>query len=201
MISIIGHENRRPDYEILPHILEHWSPRSLTGDPIPREELFAIFEAARFAPSSYNEQPWRLIYAERGTPEFDKFKTILMEVNWIWAQKASALAMLVGKDDLTHNSEPNKCTAFDCGCAWGFMALEATRRGYVLNAMIGYFPEEAIDLIGIPEGYAPQVVIAVGKLAPRDFLPDELAEREYPKPRKPQQEYVFEGVFPPQKPE
>jgi nitroreductase len=168
----------------------------MTGDPILREDLFAIFEAARFAPSSYNEQPWRLVYAQRGTPEFDKFKNVLMEVNWNWAQKASALVLIASKALLTNSGESNKCSMFDSGCAWGYMALEATRRGYVTHAMAGFIREEAVEQLAIPDGYFPLAVVAIGKIAPRDFLPDELAEGEYPSPRKPQSEFVFEGMFP-----
>ncbi|MCD6118304.1 nitroreductase family protein [bacterium] len=191
----MGHDNRLAEYEILPHILERWSPRSMTGDPILRDDLFAIFEAARFAPSAYNEQPWRFVFALSGTPNFDRFKAILVQYNWDWAKKASALLIVAAKDTFSHNGEPNKWSFYDCGCACGFLALEATRRGYVTHTMAGFSAEEAIEKLDIPEGYTPIVAIAIGKIAPRDFLPDELQEREFPSPRKPQSDFIFRGSF------
>lgn len=195
MISVMGHDNRQPEYEILPHILERWSPRSMTGDPILREDLFSIFEAARFAPSAFNEQPWRFVYALRGTPEFDSFKNVLVEFNWNWAQKASALVLLLGKAKFTKTGESNTVGMFDCGCAWGYLALEATRRGYVTHGMSGFNRDSVQSAFNVPSGYFPIAIIAVGKIAPRDFLPTELAEKEYPSSRKQQHEFVFEGKF------
>ena len=196
MISISWHENRQSHYEILPHILERWSPRSFTGDPIPREDLLAMFEAARFAPSSYNEQPWRFVFALRGTPHFDKFKDVLSEGNWRWVQKASALMLIAAKKTLSRTGDVNRCCEFDAGCAWGYLALEATRRGYVTHAMAGFRMDKAISVLGIPGDYTPIAAVAVAKLAEKDFLPESLAEREYPKPRMNQMKFAFEGGFP-----
>lgn len=195
MISIIWHENRQAEFEILPHILERWSPRAFTGDPMPREDLLGMFEAARFAPSSGNEQPWRYIYALRDSSHFDKFKDILSEGNWRWAQRASALIIVAAKDNYSISGETNRSAVFDSGCSWGYFALEATRRGYVTHGMAGFRPEKAVLSLNIPGGFTPVAAIAVGKLAEKDFLPDSLAEKEGPQPRVPQSNFAFEGVF------
>ncbi len=195
MISISWHENRQTEFEILPHILERWSPRSFTGDPMPREDLLAMFEAARFAPSSANEQPWRFVFAFRDSPQFDKFKEILSEVNWQWAKRASALLIISAKKTLSDTGEQNSSAEFDTGCAWGYFALEATRRGYVTHGMAGFRKDKAASALNIPLEYTPIAAVAVGKLAEKDFLPESIAESEFPQPRLSQSEFAFEGSF------
>lgn len=195
MSDIRDHENRKTDFEILPEILLRWSPRAMTGGEIPRDDLMAMFEAARFAQSCYNEQPWRFVYAMGGTEDFAKFENILAEFNWNWAKDASVLMIAIAKEMFARNDKPNAHHAFDTGTAWGFLSLEATRRGYVTHGMGGFSRDAAREILGIPDGYVPIAAIAIGILAERDSLPDELKEKEEPGQRRPLSESFSEGKF------
>ena len=194
-MSILGHENRKTGFDIIQHILERWSPRAMTGEEMPDEALSAVFEAARFAPSSYNEQPWRFIYARNGKEDFDKFQDILTPQNWSWAHNASILMIAASKESFTMNDSPNTVFQFDAGCAWGYMALEAIKRGWVTHGMAGFSREKASELLEIPKGFLPIAAIAIGKLAPKDTLPENMRKIEAPAPRKPVAEFAFEGKF------
>lgn len=195
MDSIRNHENRRTDFEIGELFLERWSPRSFTDEALPEAELFAMFEAARFAPSSANEQPWRFIYALRGTAEFSKFAEILNESNWRWAQHAAALLVVASRETFAKNDRPNSTHLFDTGCAWGYFALEAIRRGWVTHGMAGFSRDKAKELLSIPDGHFPVAAVAVGRHGDPGSLPDDLRAREAPATRKSQAELVFAGSF------
>ena len=130
---------RKSDYTVHPVFLNRWSPRSLTGEEISDEELFTLFEAARWAPSNYNIQPWRFVYAMRGTPEFENFFSLLVDFNKGWCKNASALIVAIsaktsagsgGKvmDNVTHS--------FDTGSAWENLALQASKMGLIVHGMV-----------------------------------------------------------------
>lgn len=191
---------RRPDYPIDPMFIRRWSPRAFTGEPVPEADLRSMFEAARWAPSSSNVQPWRFFYALGGTPYFAKFLGLLSEGNQIWAKNAGALIVLVSKTHQMSSREktlvPNYSHSFDTGTAWGFFAIEASRIGWATHAMGGFDKARSVIELGLPEGYRPEAAIAVGRRADKSVLPEAIRAREVPNKRNPQTEFVFEGGFP-----
>lgn len=193
---------RVADYPIDSQFLERSSTRAFTEEPVPEHDLRTMFEAARWAPSSSNLQPWRFLYALRGRPDFDKFLGLLSEGNRAWAKNAGALIVLLSKTTQpvagTDRIAPSRTHSFDTGTAWGFFALEAMRLGYAAHAMAGFDVQRAIVELKIPEDYRPEAAIAVGRRSDKSSLPDHLKAREVPNGRRPQKDFVFEGGFPAQ---
>jgi nitroreductase len=136
--------HRRADFDISPALLNRWSPRALTGEPLGDEELFSLFEAARWAPSSYNGQPWRFIFARRQQAgEFAQFLNLLVPGNQAWAKNAAALAVVLSRTRFEYNEKPALTHAFDTGAAWENLAIEAVSRGLVAHGMQGFDYERA----------------------------------------------------------
>lgn len=191
--------SRQADYPIDPIFTARWSPRAFTGEPVPEKDLATMFEAARWAPSSYNSQPWRFLYAQAGTPHFDKFLHLLIEFNQSWAKTAGALVILVSKETMQVGDKvvPSRTHALDVGAAWGYLALEAVRLGYMTHAMAGIDLERTRTELKVPDGFAPQIAIAIGRHGGKAILPEAMQAREVPSPRLPQKDFVFEGGFPP----
>lgn len=191
--------NRTADYPIDPLFLERWSPRAFTGEPIPEAELMTIFEAARWAPSSYNSQPWRFVYARRDTPHWAGMLGLLNEFNQSWAKDAAALVVLgssstmipPGKDQAI----PSHSHSLDAGSGWGYAALQAQRIGWRTHGMVGFDIPRAFAELGFPEGYRVEMLFAIGREGDKGKLPEYLQGREAPSPRKPLSETVFEGKF------
>lgn len=188
-------ENRTPDYDVHPIFINRWSPRSMTGEPLTDEEIMPLFEAARWAPSSYNEQPWRFLYAKRETQHWDKFFSLLGEWNRQWCENAALLCLIVSKKTFTQGEKPNKVHSFDCGSAWENLALEGARRGLVVHGMAGFDDAAARDVLGIPDDFDVEAMFAVGKRAPAEDLPEEMREKERPSKRNPLSEILMEGHF------
>ncbi|WP_040949242.1 nitroreductase family protein [Gorillibacterium massiliense] len=187
---------RQAEYPIDPIYLERWSPRSYQGDkPVTDADLFGVLEAARWAPSANNGQPWRFIVAR--TPE-DRavFHGFINPSNLVWCQHAPVLLLLLSKTTFEANGHPNRKHAFDAGTAWGYLALEAARKGLSSHAMGGFDAEKAREALGISDDYEPQVVISLGYRGAIEQLPEGLQLREVPSPRKPLAETVIEGHFP-----
>ena len=191
--------NRTADHPIDPLFLERWSPRAFTGEAISEADLMTIFEAARWAPSSYNSQPWRFVYARRDTPHWSGMLSLLNEFNQSWAKDASALVVLGSSSMMV---PPGKVTAIpshshslDAGAAWGYMALQATRLGWCTHGMAGFDLARSASELGFPEGYRVEAAIAIGKMGDKSKLPAGLAAREEPSGRKPVSEIAFEGKF------
>jgi len=129
---------------VLPLFVNRWSPRSLTGESIPDEELLALFEAARWAPSSYNNKPWRFILARRENhQDFERLYGLLVATNQVWAKNAAALVIIISRKRFERNDKPSITHAFDTGAAWQNLALEAARRGLVAHGMQGFDYERA----------------------------------------------------------
>lgn len=189
---------RHADHPIDPMFLARWSPRAFTGEPVPEADLKIMFEAARWAPSSSNSQPWRFLYARAGTPHFETFVKLLVEGNQGWAKTAGALVILVSKETMETGDKviPMRTHALDVGTAWGFLALQALRLGYMTHAMAGVELDRIRTELKVPSGYSPQIAIAIGKQADKSILPERLREREVPNARMPQKDFVFEGGFP-----
>ena len=190
--------NRTADHPIDPLFLERWSPRAFSGEAIPVAELMSIFEAARWAPSSYNSQPWRFIYARRDTPAWSVLLGLLNEFNQSWAKDGAALAILASSETMTPPGGapmPAYSHSLDAGAAWGSLALQATRMGWHAHGMVGFdIPRAAVEL-GVPEGYRVEMALVIGRIGDKSTLPEGLQAREMPSPRKPLAETLFEGKF------
>lgn len=167
----------------------------MSGDTIAEEELMLLFEAARWAPSSFNNQPWRILYARRDSEHWPLFLGLLVESNRVWAGNAAALLLFISKTTFDHNGKPARTHSFDTGAAWENLALQAILRGYVAHGMQGFDYGRAKTELGIPDEYQVEAMVAVGKPGERDSLPEKLREIETPNDRRPLAQTVCEGPF------
>lgn len=186
---------RESDFDINPLIIKRWSPRSLTGEIISDDDLFSLFEAARWAPSAFNNQPWRIIYAKRNTSHWNNLFSLLDDFNKGWAKNASALVVLLSHKTFEHNGKPSFTHQFDAGAAWENMAIEATSRGLVAHAMEGFNYKKAKKILDVPDEYEVMIMIAIGKQGKKEILSPQLQKRESPTPRKPLTDIMMEGKF------
>ncbi len=187
---------RKPEHDIDRLFIGRWSPRAMSGEEIPTEQLMSLFEAARWAPSSYNNQPWRFFYARRGTEHWDMFFNLLVEQNRLWAKHAAALIVIVSKETFDYNNKPSRTHSFDTGAAWENLALQGSAMGLVVHGMQGFSYEQARTVLQLPEGYTVEAMAAVGRPGNREDLPPEQQEREFPSGRKSLPEIVREGKYP-----
>lgn len=188
-------EKRRTSRDILPLFLNRWSPRSFTAEPVRDEDLMACLEAARWAPSSNNEQPWRFLFA-RTPADLERFATCLVEFNQQWARKAPVLLAVCARKTFSFDGSENRHHAFDAGAAWVSFALEATRRGLYAHGMAGFDLEKARQVLEVRGPFEVLAFVALGHRGPREALPERLREREGPNDRKPLESFAFEGAFP-----
>jgi nitroreductase len=195
---IKGSEVRKADFPIEPLLLDRWSPRSMSGEEISREELMRLFEAARWAPSSFNAQQWRALYGRRGTEHWTTFFGLLVEGNKSWAKNAAALVVFISRKTFDHNDEPSITHSYDTGAAWQNFALEGFRQDLVVHGMEGFDYDRARIELRIPEEFQIEAMAAVGKPGPKESLPERLRARETPNDRRAVTESVFEGAFPSQ---
>lgn len=190
---------RTTGHEVAAQFPERWSPRAFTGEAIPEAALLSIFEAARWAPSAFNAQPWRFVYARRGTPAWDRLLGLLNPPNQVWAKNAGALVVIFSKTTLlppgASEEVPSPCHSFDAGAAWACLALEATRLGWYAHAMAGFDKPRALAELGVPAGYQAEAAVALGRKGDKSALPEALQPREAPSGRKPVEEFAFEGQF------
>ncbi len=182
-------------YEINPLILKRWSPRSMTGEELCEVDIMTLFEAARWAPSSSNNQPWRFIYAKRNTQHWDKLFNLMVEGNKIWTKNAAVLVVVISRKNFEHNEKPSKTYQYEAGSAWENLALEAASRGLIAHGMAGFDYEKARKDLDIPDNFDVMAMIAVGKMGPKESLPPQLQEKEHPNDRKPLSEIIMEGQF------
>jgi nitroreductase len=167
----------------------------MTPAELSDEELFPLFEAARWAPSCYNAQPWRFIYAKRNTHHWQPMFDLLVDFNKSWCVHAAVLGLTIAKTHFEHNGSFSKTHAYDAGAAWENLALEGVRRGLVVHGMGGFNATMAKKVLNIPEGFEVIAMFAIGKPGPVEALPQELQEREAPSDRKSLKEIIFEGSF------
>jgi nitroreductase len=181
-----------PVHELLSR---RWSPRAYCDRPVEREKLLSVLEAARWAPSSNNEQPWSFLMALKDQPEnFERMLSCLMESNQVWAKRAPILMLSVARLRFTLNGKPNRHAMHDVGMAVGNLAIQATALDLVVHQMAGIYPDKARELFGIPEDCEVVAAIALGYPADSEVLPERLRERELaPRKRKPLEEFVFSG--------
>lgn len=192
---IKGSEKRKADHPIDDLFLDRWSPRAMTGEPVSHEELMVLFEAARWAPSSYNNQPWRMLYARRDTEHWQTFLDLLVEFNQSWAKNAGALVLFISKTTMDKNDDPSVTHSFDTGAAWENFALQGWLKGLVVHGMQGFDYARARSALNIPDGFRVEAMIAVGKPADTSALPDALRERESPSDRRTLDQTICEGPF------
>lgn len=169
-----------------------WSPRAFADKAVSKEDLRKLFEAARWAPSSYNEQPWRFIVGQKGDATYRRIFDALVEFNQMWAQHAGVLILTLAGKEFSHNGKPNHHGLHDLGLATSMLMLEATHLGLHSHGMAGFDHAKARASFGIPENYDIGAVIAVGYFGDPDELPEGMKERELePRQRKPLDEIVL----------
>jgi nitroreductase len=192
---IKGSDKRQADHPIDPLFLDRWSPRAMSGEEIAKEELLVLFEAVRWAPSSYNNQPWRILYARRGSEQWPLFFDLLVETNKVWAKNAAALLLFVSKTTFNHNGKPYPTHSYDTGAAWQNLALQGYLKGYVVHGMQGFDYERARVTLHIPEGFRVEAMAAVGRPGAQEELPEALRQRETPSDRRKLEQTICEGPF------
>jgi nitroreductase len=188
-----GREFRSADHPIAPEFLDRWSPRAMSGEEVRREELMTMFEAARWAPSSSNLQPWRMLYALRSSAAWPTFLGLLTEGNRVWAHNAAALVLFVSKQINERTGKPSVTHSFDTGAAWAYFSLQGSMLGLVVHGMQGFDYVRAQTELGIPGEFRVEAMIAVGRHGQRDSLPPALQEREQPNDRRKLSETICEG--------
>ncbi len=188
---------RTAEHDIDPIFLHRWSPRAFSAEPMPQDVLLSLFEAARWAPSASNTQPWRFVYAHRDTPQWAPMHDALMDMNQPWVTNASVLMFIVSKRNRVRadgGSAPNRSHSFDAGAAWAFLSLQAAHMGWAAHAMGGFHVAKAHAAIGAAEAdYQIEAAIAVGRIADKSILPESYQAREVPSGREPVSGFVFEG--------
>jgi len=189
------------DYRPLEHNVdaifpERWSPRAMTGKPVAEQDLMSLFEAARWAPSSYNNQSWRFLYAVKDSPEWPLFFSLLGDFNQQWCVNAGTLVVIVSKATFDHNGKPSRTHSYDTGASWGYFALQGSMKGLVIHGMQGFDYDRARKELGVPEGYQVEAMAAVGHPADLSVLPEPMRKTEYPKRHKPLPEIAWNGPFP-----
>lgn len=167
----------------------------MTGEPISEKEMLTLFEAARWAPSTYNEQEWRFLYARRDTPQWPIFFNLLVEGNQRWCVRAALLCVVAAHKVFQQNGKPNPVHIFDSGLAFENLALQGTAMGLVVHGMQGFDFEKARKDLAVPDDYAVCAMFAVGRPGDPAELDPETRAREKPSPRKPVREMICEGKF------
>lgn len=185
------------DYPVHELIQNRWSPRAFSDRAIPAEVLRSLFEAARWAPSSNNEQPWAYLVATMDDADsFEKALGSLVEFNANWAKKAPVLVIAVAELAFAKNNAPNRNAFYDVGAASLQLSIEATARGLVVHQMAGFDPETAKEAFNIPQGWEPIAAMAIGYPGETSSLPEPLQTREKaPRTRKPIREFVMSGQW------
>lgn len=186
---------RTTEYPVDDIFLKRYSPRAMSGETITKEELMTLFDAARWAPSSYNLQPWRFIYAVRDTPEFENHFSFLGDFNKAWCKNASVLVVTISRR-IDEQKRVGVTHSFDTGAAWENLALQAQSMGLIAHGMSGFDYDLAKKGLNVPDDYSVEMMIAIGKHGKVENLPENLHAGEKPNDRKTLNEIVFEGKFP-----
>jgi len=186
-----------PDHRIHALLAQRWSPYAFAGQPVTEADLCALFEAARWAASSYNEQPWSYIVATKANQEeFERLLSCLVEGNQAWAKAAPVLALGCTSLNFKLNNKPNAAAEHDLGLASASLTIEATARGLFVHQMIGILPDKVREVYRVPEGVLPKTGLAIGYAADPSVLPEKLRDRDLaPRQRKQLAEFVFGGAW------
>lgn len=196
---LVSSSLRKPDHPVNPAFINRWSPRSFVPKPMPDADLKTILEAARWAPSAFNVQPWRFIYAHRDDAKFQEFLDLLIPFNKSWAHTASALIFVISDMIMPGEGDrPDQSSAyhgFDTGAAWAHAALQASMLGYHAHATAIGDKNAIRKALNIPERFDVQIAFAVGTLGDPADLPDGLREREIPSNRRDLSDTAWSGGF------
>ncbi|WP_397402625.1 nitroreductase family protein [Phenylobacterium sp.] len=190
---------RTAEYDIDPLFLERWSPRAFTGEAMPGEELMTLFDAARWAPSAFNGQPWRFVYAHRETGAWAGLFDLLIPFNQMWAKNAAVLVFLVSDRFRRVEGQPPAPVyshSLDAGAAWGGLALQASRSGWATHGMVGFDIPRSYEVLGVDEAeFRVEAAIAIGRRGDVSLLDEPFRAREVPSLRNPVSSIAFEGRF------
>jgi len=191
------HKPAAADHPIHDLIRDRWSPRAFSERPVPAEVLQSLFEAARWAPSSSNEQPWAFLVATKENPDFHaKVLSTLVDANQFWAKDAPVLGLAVSELNFARTGRPNRNAYYDTGAAVANLTTEATSRGLLVHQMAGFDPQKAVELFQIPKGWEPIAAFVIGYPGDPQSLPQPLRERELAsRTRKPLSDFVMSGSW------
>ena len=177
-------------------IKQRWSPRAYSSKPVEKEKIQSILEAARWAPSAFNEQPWRFIIGQKGDSAYDTILSTLVDWNILWAGNAPVLILNLAKKTFSHNDKQNVTFKYDLGQAVGFMILESVNQGLYAHQMSGFDAQKAAELFNIPDDYQAVSVTAIGYFGSINDLSEDMAGMETkPRDRKELKDMVFGGEF------
>lgn len=184
---------RAPEVEVDAMFTDRWSPRSFSSTPLDEKQIETLFEAARWAPSCFNDQPWLFRYAV--SPEDrERYLSALVEKNQQWAGRAPLLIFVLARKNFSASGKPNRHALFDAGAAWMSLALQARRLGLYAHGMAGFNRAKAVEVLGVDEEeYDVVAAVAVGYRDEAELLPDDMAAGERPNGRKPLAEVMREG--------
>ncbi|MDX7950956.1 nitroreductase family protein [Lichenihabitans sp. Uapishka_5] len=192
--------HRTSDYPVDPLFLERWSPRAFSGAAMPETDLLSMIEAARWAASAYNSQPWSFLYALRDTEAWPKFLDLLVPFNLSWAEHAAAVVIVVSNSLMVPPGRdkpvPSHSHSFDTGMATAQFVLQGTKLGYHSHGMVGLDMERAFAELNVPVGHRVEAAFAVGRIGERSSLPDALQAREQPSNRNAISSIALNGGFP-----
>ena len=186
---------RESAYPIEEFFLLRVSWRAFSEEAVAEEELMSLFEAARWAPSSYNNQPWRYLYARRGESAWETMYKTLVDWNKTWCARADTLVVVLSRNNFEHDNKPSPTAQFDTGASWMCLAIEAHARGLVAHGMQGFDYEAIRKAFSIPDTFTVEAMIAIGKHGDPKKLPPEMLEKEVPSERKPLNQIVSRGLF------
>lgn len=190
---------RAAEHPIEPLFLDRWSPRAFSAEPMGERDLMPILEAARWAPSASNVQPWRFAWGLRGDAAFAGIEAALLPGNRAWAGQAAALVVIgssLTRAAADGSAVANGFHAFDAGTAWGFLAVAAHQAGWATHAMGGFDHSKMAEALALPEGHVLHAVVAIGRRGDAAQLPEALRAREVPSTRRPLAQTAGHGRFP-----
>ena len=188
--------NRETDTALDPLFLNRWSPRAFDGSVMAADDLRTILDAGRWAPSSFNYQPWRFLYATRDdAANWARFLDLLIPFNAIWAKEASVLLFILSETTMGSPDKPSHSHSFDAGAAWSAIALQSTLMGYHAHGMVGIDMDQTRAELGVPDGFRIEAAVAIGRMGDPASLPEKLQAREEPSNRKPLEEIAYSGNF------
>lgn len=190
-----GSEARTAAHPIDTLFLDRWSPRAMSGEPLTDAELLLLFEAAHWAPSSGNSQPWRFLYARRDTEHWPLFFGLLNEGNRTWCHRAAALIVFISRKTHEQSGRTLVTHSYDTGSAWMSMAYQGWMRGLVVHGMAGFDYAKAKSTLHVPDEFSVEAMAAVGRPGPKEDLPPQHLARESPSQRRPVSELVFAGPY------
>jgi nitroreductase len=193
-LTELNHAKKAPHLDgVLPIFHSRWSPRSFADRAVSPADLEKVFDAARWAASSFNEQPWRFMVGIKGSEAHTKIFASLMPFNQLWAALAPVLILGLAKTKFSHNGSPNRVALYDLGAAASYLTLEAAALGLATHQMGGFDSDAVLKSFGIPGEYITGSVIALGYQGDPEALPNEqfLTQETAPRTRKPLKDFVF----------